>query len=308
MLDPINISITAVALSFVALVQIGLFFIRGKMSGNTPASYRVTLLGPPGSGKTSAAIAVLDYMINSDMSGYLRLRGSATIEGVERGAIMLGKGVFPDRTLETSTNVYRLDYFPPKRFVQRALSYVLPIPKSYRVEIADFAGELTDEFSSSTDPFRREAVPSSFGEDAAMNYLKWVSESDRCLLFVDMERFVNEGLEYANALTINYIAFWQRYLDLHMAKLEPRAGTPVVIVHSKCDVFRPTTPPNSISAYEEMERILSSREMMASAFYRLYHYMRENSKSVEIVEISVVLGQGDTSRQGIDILSRSVLP
>lgn len=276
-----------------------------RISPQGPASYRVTFLGPPGSGKTSAAIAIIDYLINSDVSGHLRLRGEATIDAVHQGVKFLNQGIYPPRTLETSTNIYRIDYSPPQSAANKLASIALPISKTFRVEIADFAGELTEDFSERSGLMRSNSIQQSFGDDASSNYLKWVSESDRCLIFIDMQKYQDEGVDYANEITAMYVSFWQRYLDLHAEKSGPRAGTPVVIVHSKCDAFEETF--HQVFPSENTQDVGEFGMRRERDFAKLYNFFNHNSRQVDKVFISVVSGDGVT-RFGISSLAKSILP
>lgn len=244
-------------------------------------------------------------MTNSRLSGYLRLRGESTIEIVEKGMLLLSRGAFPARTTESSTNVYRLDYFPPQSIIKRIASTIAPIPKAYRVEIADFAGELTDEFAESSAPPTLNEIPSTFGEDSSSNYLKWVAESDRCLLFIDMEKYLDQGNDFASILTTKYIAFWQKYLDLHSTSMRPRSGTPVVIVHSKCDAIHHNSDPALFHLGQELLRI---EEMALKDFRKLYNFLEANSRHVERVYISVLATSDAGIRFGVDDLATAVLP
>lgn len=298
---------TVVPFALAIALQTLATLLRNRFASDNLASFRVTLLGPPGAGKTSAVIAVLDYMINSRMSGYLRLRGSSTIDNVEEGVLLLNQGLFPARTVETSTNVYRLDYFPPLPLLTKIVASLIPVPKAYRVEIADFAGELTDSFVEPHRDLKLSNIPANFSEDASSNYLKWVAESDRCLLFIDMERYVSEGSAFADALTTKYVAFWQRYLDLHATRMRPQAGTPVIIVHSKCDVITRNND-SSHSPTDVFQARMLAREEASGDFDRLYKFMRLNSRDVQIVFISVTLKSGGGTRMGVDELASAVLP
>jgi hypothetical protein len=303
--DNLTLWISVAIGGFLAIgFQIILNLLRNRHSSNFLSAYRVIFLGPPGSGKTSAIISLLDYMINSDISGYLRLRGPDTIANVERGAIELRQGLFPSPTPEASTNIYRLDYFPPISIMSRISEFIVPIPKAFRIEIADFAGELTDDFVDSEGAMKDTALPSVFGEDAPSNYLKWVAESDRCLLFVDMERYLREGAEFSELLTAKYIALWQRYLDLHSTQIGRKAGTPVVIVHTKCDLGY-NADGEIVRIHDNVERL---ERTTATDFRRLYHFMEENSRELHLVFTSVVEFNSAGNRTGMRALADAVLP
>ena len=150
-------------------------------------------------------------------------------------------------------------------------------------------------------------IPSAFGDDASLNYLKWVAESDRCLLFVDMEKYITGGKDFASALTTKYIAFWQRYLDLHSTRMRPHAGTPVVIVHSKCDIFAERT--NDLHEANDTRAIeISAEEQSHTDFAKLYRFMSANSRDVRLVFLSVISTTNAGTRMGVDALADAVLP
>jgi hypothetical protein len=175
------------------------------------------------------------------------------------------------------------------------LSVLLPSPRAYRVEIGDFAGELAERFYDSNT-----FAPStrfSFSDDTPSNFLKWISESDKCLLFVDLSEYVRDPVAYSAYITTKYIAFWQRYLDLHADKLSPKVGTPVILVFSKADVLASVD-----------EDGVGFRENMQEHFRNLYQYLSLNARSMDLAIMSAIDRREDGQPKGVDDLVKLLLP
>lgn len=278
---------------------------RGKQN---PAfrSYRVAVVGPPQSGKTTALLSILDLVRRVHDGGVVRLRGETTISRLESGIEKLSRGEFPDPTPEDQSYVYRLDYKLNQAPLSEAAALMLGYPYHYRVEIGDFAGEHAETFFKENKKLSKATMPDSFSIDAKQNFLKWVSESDVCVLFIDLEKWSKLGEPFRNDIINMYMAFWHRYLDLHVDDLKDRAGTPVVLAFSKMDVELKT--PRYTGA-REIHSEWKKRELaLRQEFGRLISFFEKNSRRVDVVSFSAVLRDGAGERLGMEAFLRSILP
>ncbi len=290
-----NFGFIGSGLAVLAASQALTSFLRLRFADDSPSSYRVSFLGPPNAGKSTAIVALLDYVTNSELSGRVRLRGNLTIQALEEGIQQLSAGRFPSRTSEESTNIYRFDYVPPVTTLRRLLAFLIPVPRVFRVEVADFAGELNDRFSRDVSGA---SIANVYSENSSANFQKWVAESDCCLLFIDVERLIGSGDAFVNEITSQYVAFWQRYLDIHVKAVGPRSGTPASLVFAKCDLISDNSVGPSIEALMALE----------SRFTRLTTFLENNSRRITSVFLSSVTVDRYGERFGAEDLADSVLP
>jgi GTPase SAR1 family protein len=285
-------------------VAFAVFFARYIQRRNSPAfrSYRVSIVGPPGAGKTTAILCLLDQAVRRNGRGLVRLRGENTISRLEAGMVALNAGSFPSRTEEDSTNIYRFDYRIFATVVAEAFLIALGSSNYFRVEVADFAGEHTESFLNSDKKSTKENIPDEFSVDAGQNFLKWVSESDVCVLFIDIQKWLSHGEKYRDFITTKYMAFWQRYLDLHVDIIRRKAGASVVLAFSKIDMIGANGSEVDSVSTEAYAKSLSYE------FSTLVDFLKNNSKNLEVVAFSSISRLSNQDRIGINQFLDAILP
>lgn len=270
---------------------------RGKLS---ITSHRVVLVGPARVGKTSSIVAALDQVRRGRVYGGLaRLRSEATISKISRLAAVLNAGDFPAPTKEDETSVYRFDYAAKVPQYARIILSMVGINTLYRVEVADFAGEQSEKYFLEHQSILPDEFPDDYGINASHNFLKWISESDVCVVFIDCDQLSRMGEAYVQQVTDQYVTFWSFYLDVHADNIFSAKAPPVVVAYTKVDVL--------VSSRDENQNVSEIKIGLDRTFRDLLDFLRQNSGSVRSVATSVVL-RSHEERVGINRLVHLILP
>lgn len=279
-------------------------YFRLKRARENPTfrSRRIALVGPARVGKTTTVISVLDQIRRGRIyNGSARLRTEATIARVAQLSAILNDGGFPPSTREDETNIYRFDYAIRLSSIFRLIFTMIGIGTLYRVEVADFAGEQSERYFLPIPSLKADELPDDYGLNASHNFLKWISESDVCVVFIDCELYSTRGDEYVRSITEKYVTFWSFYMDVHSDIFLDKKAPPVVLLYSKGDVLLPT---NRVDFTMQM----MLEEQLNRAFRDLIVFLTANAASVSTVVSSAIARDTTSERLGVSELVHSILP
>lgn len=292
-------------LAFIPYVFLFILFLTRLLTSEKNlafTSYRIVLIGPAKVGKTTTLIAALDQIRRGKIrEGLARLRSESTISRVSNLAAILNAGKFPPATKEDETNVYRFDYAYRHSVILRWMLKFVGVPTLFRVEVADFAGEQSERYFAENPVLTAEEMPDDFGPNASHNFLKWISESDLCMMFIDCEEYRESGQEYIARITEKYITFWTFYLDIHADSILASKAPPVVVVYTKGDAVRLVNSSGNISLGE-------ATSFFDEKFSELLSFLKQNSSRVRTIQTSAISRNDKGERLGVTELVNYILP
>lgn len=197
---------------FTAVLALLLF---QRLKQTMPIAYNVAVVGFPRSGKTVLITSIFGQIfLDRFLSKKVILRTKATIERVNRDLeqLELGKALGP--TSDQDLFAYRAD-------IKRG---GFPLQRTYKVEIGDFPGEDTEEFSEKQSRWLHETA-----------YFKWVMEADSFLFIIDLAHALADEnpSEYKAKMTKAIRAAWQHLVEYHVEGKKDLKKKPVLLVFTK---------------------------------------------------------------------------
>ena len=234
----------------------------------------------PRSGKTTLITVVFDKIISGRLASKISVSGTETIERITAymHAMLSGMNLGPT----TDKDVFSYRYTYEKNFFY--------FKRKFDVEIADFPGEYSNNFSSSD-----ESGSTQF-RLFSKEFYSWVIQADRYIFVVDAAEYFNaeNKIEYVKKVEI---LFKNAVLHLKQELLDEKIHLrPVMLLFSKCDALYLLDRTNIKYLDPEIEKLSTNSEkvnevakkitIMEDDFISLIIYLQNNFKSVSCIKHS----------------------
>lgn len=200
-----------------------------------PSSLVISILGLPSSGKTVYLSVLFNELEVEDIPRLQFSRyGHETIEKVEKNISSLHRGEWLPATQESELTVYRAKALYRKNF----------IPKQYKIEISDYAGELLGELIPEDDHWLHKT-----------KYFKTAVESDAVIMAVDCSLLMNYEKENSrSSMQSHLVAALQVLLEEKGVDIHKKLNAPLALVYMKSDLFG-NDPDKWLELREKMQRL-----------------------------------------------------
>ncbi len=201
---------------FMAVVTL-LIFQRFRQT--LPIAYNVAVVGFPRSGKTVLITSIFAQIFSDKfLSKRVILRTKATIERVNRDLEQLDLGKALGPTSDQDLFAYRAD-------IKRG---GFPLQRTYKVNIGDFPGEDTEEFTEQEQKWLHENA-----------YFRWVMEADSFIFIIDLAHVLADKSpnEYRANMVKAIRAAWQHLVEYHVEGKKDLRKKPVLLVFTKSDLL-----------------------------------------------------------------------
>lgn len=277
-------------------------------SNKLPSAYSIAVVGFPKSGKTTLITTLFGELFANRLGIEIIPRGIQTIERINENLskLELGKSIGP--TTDQDVFAYRMDI---------VLGTLLK--RRYKVEIGDFPGEDSREFTEKFGPFFHQTP-----------YFQWAMQADAFLFIIDLTPALvttteyGTPQEYAAKMTQAIRASWQRLYEYHYEGGRSLPKKPVVLVFTKADLFGITAEmvnlPQITSEIMKIgfetiptpteidsEKLKQGQEYTKKLFANLIQYLSHQSQNYQCLFVSCFsFEQGQ--RLGIKPLLDSILP
>ncbi|NTW32555.1 MAG: hypothetical protein HGB12_08025 [Bacteroidetes bacterium] len=221
----------------VAIVTIALQVVQTLIKN--PTSITISLLGFPGVGKT-VYLTMLYEELQKSRDGFVAFSpyGSETIEKVLTDIDTLRCGVWLPRTPVNQVFFYRA-YATLKSNV-----FFMSLPKKFKIEFADFAGENIDEFNPQKDNWLHKT-----------EYFEYALQSDGVFLAVDTEKYLNNIDQFRSEIN-GLIAAIQILAEKKGSVDGKMIIEPISIIFLKADILNEDASIEK-SILNEVDRLIS---------------------------------------------------
>lgn len=177
----------------------------------------ISILGLPSSGKTVYLTVLFNELETRDVSNINFSRyGQETIEQVEKNISTLTRGKWLPPTKESEVSIYRANAVFKKGL----------FPKKYKIEIADYAGELLGELLPDDDRWLHKT-----------KYFKNAIQSDAIVLSIDCMTLLDANDDNMTLMQSHLVAAIQVLLEEKGVDIDRKLQAPVAIVYMKSDLF-----------------------------------------------------------------------
>lgn len=307
------LNIPAVVGVISGLFALAVSLLYQKRGQKLPIAYNVAVVGFPRSGKTILITSLFSQIFTDRfLNKKVILRTKSTIERVNRDIEQLEIGRALGATTDQDLFAYRAD-------IKRG---GFLIGKTYKVEIGDFPGEDTEEFSEKPIKWLHETA-----------YFKWVMEADAFVFVIDLAHVLanKNPLEYKANMSKAIRAAWQHLVEYHVEGQKDLRHKPVLLVFSKADLwvrkrslehdgeiiedelekkiwqfgFGETLPPVIHFNENEMEPM---RERIETEYIDIIMYLKSQTSRFSIHFVSHFAKFEDGGRLGISELLKKILP
>lgn len=211
---------TAVMLSAVLTMQIyRLAFLKGLK-----ISLRIAVLGAPRTGKTTLITTVFDAIMSGRIAKHASVSGTETVQKLTADLMKIQKGHNLGPTEDKDVFAYR--------YTVDASTFLYK--KKYDVEIADFPGEYTEDFTS--DLISQNENSGLFKKE----FFSWVLRADKYIFVIDSIAFRKAVIkrEQSDFIREVEISFKNAVLLLKQELLDEKVyNRPLLVVFTKCDNF-----------------------------------------------------------------------
>jgi hypothetical protein len=218
-----------------------------RFLAKNPVPLNISLLGFPGSGKTVYLTVLFDQLMrNRDASVRFAPYGLETIEAVTSNLNVLASGRWLPRT-------YAGDAFP-----YRATASVRGglVPKKYKIEILDYAGEHMGELNPSEPRWLHKT-----------DYFKYVIQSDAVVLALDAQELAKADRASREAIQNAYVAAFQVLAEEKGATEARLLRSPVALLFLKVDVLKGKPHTELEPLVEKLIAVCSTRCRRFRVFY-----------------------------------------
>jgi hypothetical protein len=207
-----------------------------------PRSISISLLGFPYSGKT-VYLTVLFDLLQTGTDRQIRFApyGQETVERITDDLNTLSRGKWLPSTKLGSVFYYRA----------YATLRSSPLPRRFKIEIADYAGENMGELDPTSDMWLHKS-----------QYFKYVAESDAILLAIDCELFRSGQIHKIDEAQNAFVAALQILAENKGVTGGLKLNTPVGILLLKADLL------SGITAAIESDEFLSDQMPRLTAVWR----------------------------------------
>lgn len=217
-----------------------------------PRSLSIALIGPSGAGKTVYLTMLFKELESGAARGLIFAPyGRATTEEVSRNLMLMANGRFPPRTPQEKHTFYQAVAIYRRRF----------LPRRYRIQIADYAGEHLDTLDPEADVWLHQT-----------DFFEYVVSADGLLIMIDCERLLLGRTEEISILENRVIAALHTLIEKRSDDPTTKLRIPVGLVFSKADILseEPNSYDHQISSISgALERLISVCESRC-AFFRVF--------------------------------------
>jgi hypothetical protein len=264
-----------------------------------PASHRIAVVGFPQTGKTTLITAVFAYFFRHGVKGASIVpRGDETIRRINANMELLELGRPIGPTTDQDVFAYRAEVD-----LKSAM-----FPRRYKLEIGDFPGESTVEFSEEYQDWLH-----------LTRYFEWAVSADAFLFVVDVGAvLLDEDGEYVARQKRALRAAWQRLQESHLEGSSDVSLKPLVLVFTKADVLlfdrdiskldeippEGQTPIVSVSPHGLLAR---KTEKITDRFEDLIQYFQNENRRFAMVFTSVFINV-EGERLGVPEIAQLIMP
>lgn len=209
--------ITSLSTALMVVILVIILFLMTTLIYRNPTLFVISLFGFPASGKTVFITVLFDKLQTEEIPG-IRFApyGDETIEQVERNLSTLSSGEWLPPTVPTELLFYRA-----KASLGSGISR-----RRFKLEIADYAGEHTDEFIPESDKWLHKT-----------KYFRTIIQSDAVFMCIDTNVLLSKDSAPIEEMQKQLVTAFQILVQEKGIGPEKRMTSPFALLFLKADLI-----------------------------------------------------------------------